>query len=253
VGAYLNGIGGVLWSRIIINGIFGILLILFVSHIFVKNKKEYLTLQEKREANIYAVQYMLTNGLWAVFMLNDTFLLGIFSNNAEIVAEYKVAYVMPGNISIFATAIGVFTGPIFTKNEKNIKWIQENYKKVFITSGLIVGMVALALFIFAEPLVVFMYGTGYKNIVPLMRVLLVAAFFNSGIRYTSANLLASMGQIKYNMSISIVGMVLQIVLDIWLIGKFKAMGVAISSCIVYAFMAISLFIIFVNRYYRSYE
>ena len=59
-----------------------------------------------------------------------------------------------------------------------------------------------------------------------MRVLLLAALINNGFRYSCANILASMGKVKYNMFVSIVGIVLQIVINYQLIPKYGAMGVA---------------------------
>ena len=98
-----------------------------------------------------------------------------------------------------------------------------------------------------------MYGEQYLNVVLLMRVLLLAAFINSGLRYTTANLLAAMGEIKYNMIISGVGIISQLLLDILLIPKMGAMAVAVSNCIVYFIMSVFLFVVFWNKYYRKYK
>ena len=206
-----------------------------------------MSTHETKEANVYALQYMITNGLWTLFMLNDIFLIGVFMNNPTDVADYKVAYVFPGNISIFATAIGMFTGPYFTKNENDLKWIQRTYTRIYFFSASIIAIVASAVFIFAKQIILLVYGQEYLNIVDVMRILTIAAFINSGLRYTTANILAAMGEIKYNMIISIVGIFLQICLDIILIRKFGIIGVAWTSCLVYSFMAISLLIIFIKK------
>jgi O-antigen/teichoic acid export membrane protein len=84
-----------------------------------------------------------------------------------------------------------------------------------------------------------------------MRVLLVAAVLNSGVRYTTANLLAAMGQVKYNMIISGVGIIMQVVLDIFLIPHMGVMAVAISNCLVFIVMSIFLIVVFYRKYYRS--
>ena len=157
---------------------------------------------------------MITNGFWALFMLNDTFLLGMLLNDPSVLADYKVASVLPGNISIFATAIGVFVAPYFTKNEKDKKWVTRNFKKIYLLSAFIVAGVVIIIMILAKPLISIMFGESYLNTVGLMKILLLSAFFNSGLRYTTANILAAMGEIKYNMIISGVGIIVQIILDI---------------------------------------
>ena len=251
VGAVLCGVSGVLWSRVIINAIFALLIFAYVGKRFFSDYQSVPLSDDKRKTvNAYSFQYMITNGFWAIFMLNDTFLLGIMLNDPSILADYKVAYVLPGNISIFATAIGVFAGPYFTKNENNLKWIREKYKKVFLISSVIVGGVAITIGFFAGPLIKLMYGEQYLNVVNLMRVLLLAAFLNSSLRYTTANLLAAMGEIKYNMIISGIGIAIQILFDIIFIPIWGVMAVAISNCIVYGTMAIVLFGVFYNKYYR---
>ena len=60
---------------------------------------------------------MITNGLWSAFMLNDTFLIGRYCS-PEVLAEYKVAYTIPGSVSLLSTSIGIFIAPYFVRNEK---------------------------------------------------------------------------------------------------------------------------------------
>lgn len=251
LGAYVADIGGVIWSRVIINAVFSILILKYVNRLFPPKDESCLSSKEIKEVNVYALQYMITNGLWAIFMLNDTFILGTFCNNPLVLADYKVAYVLPGNISIFASAIGMYVGPYFTKNEKDMDWVKKNFKKVMLASATIVGFFTSVIYIFAKPLIVFIYGQNYVNTVGLMRVLLIAAFLNSGIRYVSANILSAMGKVKYNMIISTIGMGFQIILDIIFVKKWEAFGVAISSCIVYSFMAIAVTLVFCKIYYRD--
>ena len=252
VGAILNGVTGVLWSRVLINSFFAISIIAFITlRMLVKEPAIPVGQEKKRIINKYSFQYMITNGFWALFMLNDTFLLGLLQNDPTGLADYKVAYVLPGNISIFATAIGIFVGPYFAKNEKDYSWVKRNYKKVYLISAVVVGIVSLIISIFASPIIRIIYGEQYLNIVPLMRILLLAAFFNSGMRFTTANLLASMGEIKYNMIISGAGIALQAILDLLFIPKWGVMSVAIANCFVYFTMAVALFYVFYRKYYMS--
>ena len=84
-----------------------------------------------------------------------------------------------------------------------------------------------------------------------MRVLLVAAFLNTGLRYTHANLLAAMGKVKPNMLVSLGGVLLQIIVSILVIPSFGAMGVAYTSVLVYALMAGALIAVFWKRIFKS--
>lgn len=245
IGALVLGVNGVVFSRLILNILFALIGLIFITRFFVREYgDDPLSKYEKREMDKYALQYMLTNGLWALFMLNDTFLLAQFVGRPDVLADYKIAYVLPGNISLFATAIGTYVAPLFTKNEKNIAWIKTNFKKTLLVSTTVMLVVCAIISVFADPLIKFLYGEQYLNVIPLMRLLLVAAFLNSAIRYTIANILGAIGKISYNLIVSIGGMVLQIALDCLLIPYYGAYGTAIASIIVYLSMSIVLLIAF---------
>lgn len=250
VGAKAAGAMGVIVSRVLINGCGALVLYLFTRRFFEKPQKDdHLSEQEKKDVKRFSFQYMLTNGLWSIFMLNDVLILGMFSQSSSSVADYKVAYVLPAAISIFSSSIGLFVSPYFTRNENDKSWVRRNFKVAYGCTAIVVGAAALFLGVFARPLIVLLYGSTYENVVGLMRMLLVAAFFNAGLRFTTANLLSAMNKVKYNMIISFIGMALQIALDIILVQRWSAYGVAMSSCIVYLFMAVSLMGIFINEYY----
>ena len=235
-GALMYGVDGVLLSRLYLNLPMAILLILFVRrNMFPKDPVDGLSREEKKAVNRYSFQYMVTNGFWALFMLNDTFLLGEILNDPAVLADYKAAYLLPGNISIFATAIGVFVGPYFTKNEKNPDWVRRNFKKVYLLSAGVVGLVAGGIAVLAKPLVLILFGRDYLNVIGLMCVLLLAAF----------------GEVRYNMIVSGVGIALQFGLDVFLIPRMGVMAVAVSNCFVCLLMAAVLFAVFYKKYYAG--
>ena len=203
--------------------------------------------ENSREVDVYSVQYMITNGLWALFMLNDTFILGRFFG-AEVIAEYRVAYTIPGSVALISSSIGIFVAPYFVRNEDNKKWVVDYFKKTYAISAAFVGAICIVIALLARPIVLFLYGEQYLAAVPIMRILLLAAFFNCGLRYTTANILAAMGQIKYNMIISAVGIILQVAINLLIVPHYAAVGIAVTSCVVYLIMAISLLIVFYRRY-----
>ena len=244
-----GGISAVVFSQLAIYGV--IAAVLF----FNSNRKYYRGLQpvklerhECSEVNKYAIQYMITNGLWTIFMLNDTFLLGRFCD-PSVLADYRVAYTIPGCVNIISNALGVFLAPYFVRNENDIPWIRRHFKMAYGAIATIIGVVCLGIAFLAKPIVWLLYGTQYLNIVPVMRVLLLATFFNCGLRYTTANLLAAMGQIKYNMTVSAIGMIFQIGINLFMVPRFGVMGVAVTSCVVYSFMAVVLLGIFIANYF----
>lgn len=241
---------GVLFARIF-NGI--ILLWSGKKRYFCKVRNAVIGSIIKKNINSYSIQYMITNGIWSLFTLNDTFFLSQILNNPDILAEYRVAAVFPTNLSILSMALGIFIAPYFTQNEQNEKfsWVRKNWLLSLGTSMLLTGICALLLGFFAENIVILFYGEQYISIVPVMRILLFAHFINGGFRYTTANILAAMGEIKYNMLVSFGGIILQIILDYFFVIYKGMIGVAWANVVVYFFMAIILNGLFIYKYFIS--
>ena len=82
-----------------------------------------------------------------------------------------------------------------------------------------------------------------------MRLLIAGCFIETAFRFPTANILASIGKVKYNMIISAAGLLLEIALDIYLIPKYGAFGIAYAAIVVRSLMALALFIAF-NRLYN---
>lgn len=243
---------GVIIAKVSISAFFGIFLSLFTYRRYFRGHEPYILNKEERKAeDIYSVQYMITNGIWVIFMLNDIFLLGALGSDAAAIADYKVAYVLPGNLSILSGAIGMFVAPYFVKNENNKAWVRKNYWLTMAVTCTIIGAAILVLFIFSSQLISLLFGEAYSNIDSIMRLLLISSFANSAVRVTTANLLAAMGQIRYNMVISISGIVLQILMNLFMIPAYGSVGVAITNIIVYTLMAAALLIIFTQKYKPS--
>lgn len=203
-----------------------------------------------KEFDRYSLQIMFTDGLWTIFMLNDILLLGQLSGSDVMVADYKIAYVIPANLSIIASSICVFTGPYFTKREKegDKSWVKTKLKESVVFTMLIIGLLAFLCFVLGSPLIRIMYGEQYLSALPIMNILLLASFFNNGIRMVVANFLSAIGEQKSNLIVAGIGIVAQVILDIILIPRMGALGVGLSSLLVYIIMSL-LLIILVRKFF----
>ena len=243
LGAAINGLNGTVLFRLLAEIICAVscLICIFLKY-FKKIELNKLDSRFLNEMNNYSFQIMITDGLWAIFMLNDMFILGQMVGDLLIIADYKVAYVIPANLAILTSAIGIFVAPYFTRYEKENDWgrIKKNYKLLLALTILVMGVLTILCFVYAAFLITWMYGKKYLSAVPIMRILLLASFFNNGIRSTIANILSAMGMQKPNLFVAAGGIVLQIVLDVLLIPIYGSKGVAFSSAVVYFFMGVVL-------------
>lgn len=250
MGATLSGVRGVVFYFCIAEIIMSIGLTLYEKRKYYCNINN-IKLSKKLKKSIvsYGFQFMLTHSLWSLFLLLDVFLIGNLTGNSIEVAEYKVAYTIPACLSIFSGAVSTFINPYFIKNENNKTWIKKNYILCSLVTLVIVAIISLLIIVFAKYIILLFYGDKYLSTIGLMRVLLIGAIINSGFRAITANILAALGLVKYNLIISFIAICMLIPLDLILIPQFGNMGAAISDICVFSFMAIYLFVIF-NRYYH---
>ena len=252
LGAKMFNVYGVVFSQLIVYCILG------TASLLVERRKYYSGLQYhrlpntvKREVFRYSVQYMITNSFWTIIMLNSVFLLRRFQISAESIADYKVAYVFPANISILSTCLGLIVAPYFTRHETERDWVKNYLSKTFLASLFLVGAAAGVVFLFAKQIIQIVYGEKYLNVISLMRWLTIGAFINSGIRYPLANALAAMGKIKYNMIASAGGIVFQILINVLLIPSFGVYGTAIANISIYSAMSLMLMSVCYRLYYKK--
>lgn len=249
VGALLSGLDGAVWSSVI--AYLTISLALFVYYVrvlFNGTRPSATPPDEGRKYLTYGLQFMVTNGLWSMFLQNDLFLIGLLTGNSLAVADYRVAYAIPSAISILSSSVGVFVSPYFIKHEKDSAWIWRNYKRVIVGVCCALGVLCLFISLICEQFVLTFYGPDYLNVIPLMRTLLVSSFITNAIRYTTANLLSATGKVKSNMIVAFAGMGAQIVLDLFLIPIMGVYGAALTSIIVYGGMAAAVVSVFIKEY-----
>lgn len=254
VGAYAGGLWGTVVGRLALEIAGGLICVILVRRIYFKGIPYRMPeRQTRRGLNNYSWQMMLTNGLWALFMLNDLFLLGQLSGNEAVIAEYKVAYVIPSGLSILVYAIGVFVAPYFTKHEQEMDfgWVKRRYRTILLVSMSIMACAALVCAVFSKGLIRLLYGEAYLAAVPIMNVLLIASVFNNGIRATTANVLSAMGQQRANLIVAGIGVIAQLTLNCICIPKYGAIGVAWVSVFVHIMMCSALYIVFRRKYHRT--
>lgn len=255
LGAKLGSVYTLTGARLISEALVGLGCVFFAYRHLAKMKGEQRKIPPtlQKELTRYSWQVMLTDGLWTMFMLNDVLILGQFGGSETMVADYQVAYVIPSNLSIFTISISIFVGPFFTKHEHDgdFLWVRKNFLRVLLANVGLMAAEALVCFVLARPLIVFLYTEEYLSSVPIMRVLLLASFLNYGVRATVASILSSIGRQKVNLIVAGIGIVVQITLDILLIGQLGAIGLALASTLVHLVMGTILLVYFIRYLNRS--
>lgn len=239
IGAKIHGLYGTVSFRLMAEILCAAGCVLFVYTKYFKTVRVNFKSNLIKPLNIYSIQIMFTDGLWALFMLNDVFMLSQLSGNAAMVADYKIAYVIPANLSLISSAIGVFVAPFFTKkeNEGDHRWVKKTLFKVeMLTFGLMLAVIIICIPL-SRPIITVVFGSQYLSCVSVFRILLISSLVNSGIRYTIANVYSAIGLQKKNLIIAGIGVILQIIINSILIPRLGSMGAACGSVAVQIIMS----------------
>ena len=161
----------------------------------------------------------------------DVMLLG-FLMNENAVANYKVAILLPSNITVLAISFMQSDYPLLSKNYQNKNFLRsyiKNYYKIFIPICILI----LGFFYFFKDLLLkVFFGTNYSDNSNLMMILLLGFTFGMLSRNLFGNLLPAVGKIEVNTWVSILSLIILCVTAYFLVNTFGILGMGISLSLV---------------------
>lgn len=161
----------------------------------------------------------------------DVMLLG-FLMNENAVANYKVAILLPSNITVLAISFMQSDYPLLSKNYQNKNFLRsyiKNYYKIFIPICILI----LGFFYFFKDLLLkVFFGTNYSDNSNLMMILLLGFTFGMLSRNLFGNLLPAIGKIEVNTWVSILSLIILSVTAYFLVNTFGILGMGISLSLV---------------------
>lgn len=172
----------------------------------------------------------------------DILLLGLFSNE-NMVANYRVAILIPSNITFLAISFMQSDFPVLSKNYQNKSFLKSyliNFHKIFLP---VCAGIFIFFYLFKSYILQFFFGETYMDNTTLFMILLIG--FNLGMltRNLYGNLLPAVGKIEINTWISLGSLILLSVMAYILVPMYGVigMGIAMSSTILISGIAYLLF------------
>lgn len=163
-----------------------------------------------------------------LLFLIDIFLIGYLLVDAEQVAYYKAATLIPFNLSFIPLAYIHTTFVNVSKNSDNKQWLLQylkGYYSIFIPVGIaLTGTLFLAgdfIFSFLKP--------EYLNSVPPYKVLLIGIFGSFLFRVPFGNLLPAIGKAKWNTAVSIIILSINLPANYFAIKHYGIIGAAYTT------------------------
>lgn len=156
----------------------------------------------------------------------DILLVGYLLSEVD-VANYKVAILLPYNVTFVAISFMQADFPKLCKNYQDKKFLTNyitNYYKIFLPICLVIYVVFWAL----KDYILLLFGEEYAHNGDLMLVLLFGFNFGMLIRNLFGNLLPAVGLIEINTWVAVGGIVALAILAYVLIPVYGLMGMAIA-------------------------
>ncbi len=232
--ALLGGIKGMIFGRYLGYAITVLVGLYLLSRLqFWKTAPKMPQGKVRKEMVKYGVLAMLGNFTSLMMPLNEAFIVNNVLQNKLLTADYRAASLLPQQIQFVVMSIMVFVFPYFAKKHLDGKWIRSKFLQL--TLYVIAGMVVcIGLAVLLSPQIIsIVFGQKYKEILPIMRVLWVAFGINACIRMIAGNILAAIGDVRFNFINTFGFSLLHIFIDYYLVTHYGISGAAYGILIVY--------------------
>lgn len=250
-GGWLFGILGAVLAKYVSTIITCIVGTIFIRETFKRfNQPIKINRLEKNEFLKYSIGIGLSSAISTALYLVDVMLVDIMIEDSIVLAQYKVATLIPDALIVFPSSIIVAVLPYFAENNNSYLWVKNKFLKVFKLNFIINISITGILVVLASIIIKMFWGIEYIDSAVSFRILCGSFFFLGTFRILSTNLLSVFRKVKDNLFISILSIILDIVLDIILIPFLGGVGAALATLLV-SIIASIISVYFLIRSFKS--
>lgn len=176
----------------------------------------------------YAAAATAATGLSLVMPQIEVLILNYFVHDMGQRGLFSAASMVPQSVLFLAQAVMVFVFPYFARHYMDRAWVRRHTLKLMLGMSAGMGFLA-ALGMLLTPLIVkLVFGPAYE--VPeenaMMRVFWAAFAVNSALKMPVGNILAALGEVRFNTFNAFLSTVLQTAICWFAVGHFKLAGAA---------------------------
>lgn len=241
---FLNAIGVVVARYIAVL----VVLLFAVGYILKVDGKVKLEPLEKIENKKFistGLALMFANLFSGMMPINEAFIVNNLIKDEVITANFKVAGIIPSLLPIITSSVMVYYFPIIAamKDGKQIK--KKVYNIALINAAIVITVTVVGMLLtpFGIGLV---YGQKYADAAGISYSLWIMRCVNAAVRMVPLNVLAAVGQSKFNAYVSVATCLIHAVLDWLFISMWQVNGIAYATIIVYIISAIVMWVHFVK-------
>lgn len=201
-------------------------------------KANKLSREEKRNIIKYSANYMIANSFSQLMPTNESMLVSNMVSRNDF-GDFTAAQLVPSSTTFISNAVMIYIFPYFAKNYRDGKWVYRNTKRLVIGMTALMVVVTLLGMIFA-PEIVLIFGKKFQtpNAVKLMRLFFIAYGISGAVRMPVGNILAAVGEVKFNIINSAITFVIHLILCWYLTANYGIGGAAYGLLTGYAVSAV---------------
>ncbi|MCD4828671.1 MAG: oligosaccharide flippase family protein [Candidatus Cloacimonetes bacterium] len=237
---YLSGFSGWMWGRISGEALAYIVLFLMMIAVFRKDfAGQTLRLERpllKRYVGYYGWSF-LGGGLAQIQMQLQPFLVLWFVQSSSEVAFIKIALLYLTSLSLLAPSITTALYADVARKHKDRDGLLRHMRKVLaLTTGAFIIVLA-GLWLLAPVLIDLLHGSAYSAVVPLFRVMLIAALFQH-ISSINGGYWLAIGNVRLNSIVSLVSFIVFLAVSIPMCWFWSTWGMALAVLVTRIFNSV---------------
>lgn len=228
------GIHGVIYARYM-----AIIFAIFIGVVFIKNdlnklsKNVDIPSKTKKAFWKMALSLMVANMFSMVMPINEMFIINNVIKDEIVTATYKVATLIPSQLSFVVNSIIIYTFPKIAQISNNKKVAYKKIKKIGLLTAGIIGCLTIIGYSINSLIINMVYGSNYIDATKLSAIFWIVYSVNAGFRMIPMNMLPALGVTTFNAIISIISCIAHAVMDYYFISNFGIMGAAYAILIVH--------------------
>lgn len=187
---------------------------------------------EIRAFMIMSLSLMISNLFSLIMPINEMALVNNLIRDEVVTANYKIAIMIPGQLSFITQSIVVYYFTIVARMDDK-KEIWKLSKKVGWFSAGVIGVISLVGALLSPWIIRLVYGSQYEDAIELSIVFWIVYALNAAIRMVPMNFLPAIGIAKFNAIMAVVSCVIHFAITYWALTQFGIMGAGIATGIVY--------------------
>jgi O-antigen/teichoic acid export membrane protein len=198
-----------------------------------------LTASEKTSVVKYSVNSMVATSFSLLMPINESALVNNMVSNVDF-GSFTAAQMVPNALSYLANAVMIYSFPHFARQYRDGGWVLRNTKRMVLMMSAVMAVTAF-LGILLSPTIVLIFGKRFASpeSVRMMRLFFIAYAVSGAVRQPVGNVLAAIGEVKFNIINSAVTFVVHLSLCWYLTSNYGIRGAAYGLLIGYVFSAVA--------------